>query len=362
MDSSDDDNLNLVSRGEGDCLSPQPLVSVAMPVRNESQFIRRNLLQLMEQDYPHDSIEIIIADGMSDDGTREIIAELQTQDSRIRLIDNPQSIVPTGLNAAIQSSQGAIVIRVDGHVEVAKDFIRSSVDALRGHSAAWGAGGPIVHEGKTLFGKAVAAAMSHPAGVGNASHRFANFEGYGEGTAFPAFYRWVFDRVGFYDESLVRNQDDEFYFRVLQAGGKFFITPKIRYVYFVRGRVSNLFWQYFQYSFWRIPIIRKHGRPTTLRQVLPTLFWLLMLVLACTGLILGNYLLAVGLPVLYVLTLAAIGFFESRVYGLRVGILMPVAMIVMHCAYATGMLCGAFAFVFAPNAWTRKGKMARLTR
>ena len=343
-------------------LTELPFVSIIMPVRNEAKFITANLDRLRRQYYPADKIEIIIADGMSSDGTRDILSNFSTCDPRIRVIDNLQGIVPTGFNAAVKQSRGDIVIRVDGHVTVAHDFVLQNVLTLREHPDAWGCGGPIRHVGLTTCGKAAAAAMSHPLGSGNAKHRFANFEGFGEGAAFPAFHRWVFDRIGYFDENLIRTEDDEFDYRIRRAGGKVYISQNIRASYFVRDRLSLLYRQYQQYSFWRIPVIQKHRRPTTLRQMVPILFYVTMLVLVITGFMLRRPMLALALPTFYGFALAIAGSLLLRKLGWRVAMLLPLAIAVMHAGYASGMIYGIWALCFRPNAWSRHDRMAKLSR
>jgi glycosyltransferase involved in cell wall biosynthesis len=350
--------LNVVTAGS-DTL---PFVSVVMPVRNEARFIRANLAQLHAQDYPPDKLEVIVADGMSTDGTREIVLECARHHPSIRLIDNVSKIVPTGLNAAIKAARGDIVIRVDGHVHVAPDFVRANVQLLRDQPEAWGGGGPIVHAGTTAFGAAVAVAMSHPIGMGNAPHRRADYEGFGEGAPFPAFHRWVFDRVGYIDESLVRNEDDEFNYRVAKAGGKIYVTPKVRSTYFVRDTIAGLGRQFFQYSFWRIPVIKKHRRPTTFRQVIPTVFFLGMLAAAVAGIGLRQPILALALPIAYAIALLATGVSMLPSHGLRVALLAPVALLVMHACYAAGMLYGVLVSHQRSPVWDRDGRMSRLSR
>ncbi len=341
---------------------PLPFVSVVMPIRNEAGYIREGIAALLEQDYPADRFEIIVADGMSDDGTRAILEELTKSCSKLVVIDNPDRIVSTGLNAAIERAQGEIILRLDGHAEIAKDFILQNVLLLDEHPEAWIVGGPIVHVGRNSFAKAVAVAMSSRFGVGNASHRFADFEGYAEGCAFPAIRKWVFDRVGNFDERLVRNQDDEFNYRVTTAGGKVFISPRVRYAYFVRDTPRKLFRQYFQYSFWRIPVIRKHKRPTTLRQIVPTLFFALMLGLLILGLALRQPLIAFALPCAYLLALVAIALPYVRSEGLSVAWRVPIAMFTLQVAYAWGMVYGLFAALFYRNAWGTTGRMSTLSR
>jgi glycosyltransferase involved in cell wall biosynthesis len=333
-----------------------------MPVRNEAGFIAQNLEQLFAQDYPPERLEFLIADGMSDDGTRDIVAGYVAKDPRVQLIDNPGRIVSTGLNRAIAAAKGDVVLRIDGHCEVAHDFVSQNIQLQAEHPEAWVTGGPIHHEGKNAFGKAVAIAMSHPCGVGLATHRFPGYEGYVEGAQFPAFRKIVFEKAGTFDENLVRNQDDELNFRINQAGGKIFISPRVKYVYFVRGKLSQLWRQYFQYSYWRIPVMRKHKRPTTPRQVVPALFFLAVLVLLGLGLYLHLPWLAFGLPAVYVTVLLLAGIAAMPKAGFLVGLLLPIALGCMHLAYACGMYYGLWSLLFRHNAWNTGGSMTKLSR
>jgi hypothetical protein len=205
--------------------------------------------------------------------------------------------------------------------------------------------------------------MSHPIGVGNAAHRRPNFEGYGEGTAFPATHSWVYDRVGYYDESLVRNQDDEFYYRIGAAGGKFFITPRIKYVYFVRERLGQLFRQYYQYSFWRIPVMLKHRQPTTLRQIVPSVFYLVMVAGLLIGVYQQSWLMALALPIVYSLILLGVGLSKIPSLGMSVGLQLPIAIATMHAGYAWGMIHGWVCHALGLNAWNSKNsRVAQLSR
>lgn len=340
----------------------QPFISVIMPIRNEVAFIRESLGAVLEQDYPQEKFEILIADGMSDDGTREIIEELKSNYTNLRLVDNPQRIVPTGFNAALSIAKGEIIVRIDGHAIVAKDFLSRNVELMNEHPEAWSTGGPIIHLAKTDFGKAVAVAMSHKLGVGNASHHFMDYEGYGEGVPFPAIRRWVFERVGNFDESLVRNQDDEFNFRMTEAGGKVFISPKVKYTYFVRERIKQLFRQYFQYGFWRIPVMKKHKQPTTLRQIVPMLFYLTCSLFLIIAIVLRQPLFAVVLPFIYslALTIAAIQVLPRTSFG--VACRVPFAIAALHAGYAFGMMYGFWASVFNRDAWNIAGRISSLSR
>ena len=305
---------------------------------------------------------MIVADGQSTDGTRETLASLQAAHPRVIVIDNPGRIVSTGLNVAVARSTGDIIIRIDGHALIASDFIRENVAVLAAHPEAWIVGGPIQHVATTTLGKAVAVAMSHPLGVGNARHRYPDFEGYVESAQFPAIRRWVFDRVGMFDERLVRNQDDEFNYRIGLAGGKIFVSPRVKYSYFVRERLGQLFKQYFQYGFWRIPVVEKHGRPTTLRQLVPTLFYAACVVLALAGFWWRAPLIAVILPVSYATALLLAGAATVPANDLRVSMYVPAAIATMHAGYALGLGYGIWARFFHAGAWDAQGKMAAISR
>lgn len=339
-----------------------PLVSVVLPVRNESHFIEDSLAAIFAQDYPAELTEIIVADGMSNDGTREIIERLQGSHPNLRLIDNPKRIVTTGVNAAIAASKGEVIVWLGGHCAVAPDFVSQSVKMLEEHPDAWSVGGPVVSTGRSPLGKAVAAAMSHRLGVGNATHRFPDYEGYGEGAPFPVVRRWVFDRVGNYDEKLVRNQDDEFNYRMALAGGKVYLTPRISATYYVRESLALLWRQYFQYSFWRIPVIRKHQRPTTLRQMAPLLFYITVIALGAIGLWRRQPLIALGLPAVYTSALLLAGASLTPKLGFAVACRVPAAIATMHAAYATGLTYGIWASVFRPDAWDYDSHMAEISR
>jgi glycosyltransferase involved in cell wall biosynthesis len=343
--------------------NPQdPFVSIVIPVRNERRFITGLLESVFAQDYPVERLEVIVADGMSTDGTGDILAHLQRQHGRLIVVENPAAIVPTALNLAIARAAGDVIIRVDGHALLAPDFVRRNVELLSEHPEAWSVGGPIQHTATTTFGKAVVIGMSHPLGIGNALHRYPGYEGYAEGAQFPALRREVFDRIGFFDERLVRNQDDEFNFRIRQAGGRIYVSPRVRYSYFVRERAHQLFRQYFQYGFWRIPVIEKHRRPTTLRQLAPTLFHASCVVLALLGAWWRQPLLATALPAAYATALLLVGAATARKHTLSVAVRVPLAIAAMHAGYAWGLGYGLWARLFHANAWSTQGKMATLSR
>lgn len=329
--------------GDSAAIAQLPSVSVIVPIRNEAKHIEACVRALLDQQNPPEHYEILVVDGMSDDGTREILARLTAEDARLRIIDNPQRITPTALNLGIRESVGEIVIRVDGHTTVAPDFVANNLALLQERPDAWMVGGPIAHRGRGIFGRGVAAAMSSAIGVGGAKHRFEHYEGYAEGAAFPAIRRWVFDRVGMFDEDLVRNQDDEFNFRMHLAGGKAYLSPRVQHDYFVRESPRLLWRQYFQYAFWKVRVMRKHQRPIALRHLVPMVF-----VIGAPALMLAAGLLSwpmggVALAPLLLYSVLVFGFaltVTMRQWSLAVAACAAVAVVIMHVAYGVGTIYG----------------------
>lgn len=256
-----------------------PFVTVVMPVRNEAGAIRESLGAVLEQDYPVERYEVIVADGMSADATREIVTQMSAGRS-VRTIDNPGRIAPTGLNAAICQARGEVIVRVDGHCIVPHDYLSNCVRLLREHQCA-GVGGPINTVGSSDWAEAIATAMSSKFGVGGSAFRTINDrEMWAETVPFPAYERKVFEQVGLYDEELVRNQDDEFNARIRKAGGKLLLSPALQSTYFSRSSLRSLARQYFQYGLWKVRVLQKHPRQMNVRHFLPALFIVLLLVLA----------------------------------------------------------------------------------
>lgn len=326
-----------------------PFVSVIMPVRNEAAFIERSIGAVASQDYPHDRMEILIADGMSEDGTREIISSLQQQHTNVKVIDNPGQIVATGLNAAMRQAKGEVIVRVDGHCEIASDYLSRCVEHLL-YDDVDAVGGPVETVGESLTARAIATAMSSRFGVGGSAFRVANSTTqFTDTVAFPAYRRSVIDR-GAFDEELVRNQDDEYNYRLRKLGVRILLASDIRSRYYSRATLAKLGSQYFQYGFWKVRVMQKHPRQMKLRQFVPLLFVVTLLAALLmmpifpaarylTGLILSLYAVAV-------ITASIISARKSKWQLL---LLLPIAFAILHLAYGLGFLLGLLKF------WNRWG-------
>jgi succinoglycan biosynthesis protein ExoA len=316
----------------------RPVVSAVVPCRNEKDHIEECVRSILAQEPPPGGFELIVADGMSRDGTREILNRLAAEDPRLRIADNPAQITPCGMNVGIRAAKGRYIAIMGAHTQYATNYLRRCVEILEEHPEVCCSGGPIISQGKSAFGRAVAVAMSHPMGVGNAKHRFPDYEGYAEGACFPVFRREVFEQVGLYDENLIRNQDDDLNYRVARQGGKTFISPRARCIYYVRETIRQLFKKYFQYGYWRVAVVRKHLLPASLRQLAPVLFFSTMLGMCLASIFLpGSWRLSgMLLPAAYAIVLAIAGLEVAARQGLKTGLLFPAAAAVMHAAYAAG--------------------------
>lgn len=321
-------------------MTPLPFVSVIIPVRNEARCIASCLETLLRQDYPTDRMEVLIADGMSSDGTRETLAAVQVRDRRVRVIDNSQGIVSTGLNAAIRAARGEVIVRMDAHTEYAPDYVRQCV-AVLWETGADNVGGPWVARGAGYVSRAVAAAFQSRFAVGTGRGHNERYEGLVDTVYLGCWPRSVFDRVGLFDEDLVRNQDDEFNLRLTRAGGRVWQSPRIRSWYEPRASLAGLFRQYMQYGYWKVRVIRKHRLPASVRHLVPVLFVTALMGLAAAAPFFAPALWALlGLTGLYLLAVLAASVVTARWAGLGLAAILPAVFACYHLGYGVGFLRG----------------------
>jgi succinoglycan biosynthesis protein ExoA len=322
-----------------------PIISVVIPCRNEEKYISKCLSSLLNPKEVKDICEIFIVDGMSTDSTRAIVNEISNNHPQVKLLDNPKHSTPYALNVGIKNVKGEFIAILGAHAEYAPDYLTTCLELFNQHPDISCAGGPIISKGKNSFAKATALAMSSVIGVGNAKHRFPEYEGYAEMACFPVFRKNVFDKYGLYDESLIRNQDDEFCFRLTRGGEKIFISPKAKSAYYVRESPISLFKQYYQYGFWRVAVLKKHKIPISYRQQVPIIFYALIILLAIFGLVFDNLILSVLFPTLYLLIIIAFNvpiFIKEK---FAIAIRFPIAVLVLHLSYAIGFISGTIKFL-----------------
>lgn len=245
-------------------------LTIVVACRNERRHIRELLDSILAQDMGGMTWEAIVADGMSDDGTREILREYSARDPRLCVVDNPRRVVSPGLNAAIRAARGAMIIRMDAHTCYAPDYCRKCVTTLE-RTGADNAGGPARTRTQGTRARAFAAAYHSRFSTGARFHD-ENYEGWIDTVPYGCWRKETLERLGLFDEHLVRNQDDELNLRLIRAGGKIWQSPDIVSWYSPRATLKALFVQYFQYGFWKAAVIRKHKLPGSWRHLIPVTF------------------------------------------------------------------------------------------
>ncbi len=308
-------------------------VSVIMPVRNEADYIDRSLSSVLQQNYPPDRMEILVVDGNSQDGTRERI-----RSPRVRILDNPTGIVSSALNIGLRNSSGDVIVRVDGHCVLPFDYIRNCVQVLQ-ESGADCAGGLQKACGVGEVGRVIALAMSSRFGAGTAYFHYGTNPAWVDTVYLGAYRRETFLRTGGFDEELVRNQDDEFNFRLQQAGGTIRFDPSIVANYYPRDSLRRLWAQYFEYGFFKVLVIRKRRGMSSWRQLAPSSFVLAVFLSFLAALLTGqNWFMALVLGP-YLAVNLGVSFFlgHQRIQTL---FLLPVVFAWMHMAYGVGFLAG----------------------
>lgn len=331
-----------------------PSVSIIIPCYNEQDTIRGLLEAVCRQTYPRPAMEVVIADGLSSDGTRQVISDFARShpELSIQVVDNPRRIIPAALNRALAEAKGEIIIRLDAHSLPYPDYVERCVADLEAGLGKNVGGSWEIHPGaKTWLATSIAAAAAHPLGAGDALYRHATRAASVDTVPFGAFKRDLLALVGSFDESLLTNEDYEFNVRVRKTGGRIWLDPAIRSIYFARPTLLELARQYARYGYWKARMLRRYPGTVRARQGLPPLF--------VASLVLGT-VLAIFLPVfrlllaaellIYILVLIAAGahaaYAQRRAYlvfglGLAIGC--------MHLAWGTGFLWSMIRRIFIPE-------------
>ncbi len=325
-----------------------PLVSIIVPCYNEEHTIRLLLEAIFQQNYPRQAMEVVIADGLSEDQTRAEITRFQQDhpDLKVTVLQNPKRIIPAGLNCAIGAASGDYIIRMDAHCIPLPDYVRRCVQALeenRGDNV--GGVWEIQPGGKdrqhpSPAARGIAAAAAHPLGVGDAQYRFTNRAQEVDTVPFGAFSRLLVDRIGGFDETLLTNEDYEFNVRLRRSGGRVWLDPAIRSIYLARDSFPGLVRQYWRYGFWKGRMLRRNPGSLRWRQAVPPVFVLSLLALGGLSIWFtpARWLLLVEiftyLAALFVVSL--LQTLQRRDWGLLWSV--PLAMAAMHFAWGSGFI------------------------
>jgi succinoglycan biosynthesis protein ExoA len=325
-----------------------PTVSIIVPCYNEHATIRKLLEAILSQTFPREKLEVIISDGFSTDDTRDVIATFQAQnpDLKVRVVDNTAGSIPAALNQAIRAAQGEVIVRLDAHSMPYPDYVARCKRALEeGRGLNVGGIWEVQPGGQTWIARSIAVAASHPLGVGDAQYRLTPQAGEVDTVPFGSFHRSLIDKIGPFDETLLSNEDYEFNARLRRSGGKVWLDPAIRSVYFARRTFSALARQYWRYGLWKWRMLQRYPATLRWRQALPPLF-----VLSLCGLLFlslwfrqAAWILAAEVGIYFaVMALAGVrAAWQRRQWFLIVG--LPLAIFIMHMSWGGGFLWSIIA-------------------
>jgi succinoglycan biosynthesis protein ExoA len=325
-----------------------PFVSVVIPVYNEERYIKASLNSVLEQDYPHDRYEVIVADGGSTDRTRAIVEAKAAVHPNVRLIDNPGRTQASGLNLGILTSRGEYIARQDGHAEWSPHHLRKSIELLVA-SGADNVGGRADGAGSGATGRAIARAMRSPFGVGGARFRYST-KVEDTATVFPGtFRRAAFERVGLFDEAYPPHEDYELNHRIRESGGRVLFSPDIPTRYYVRESISSLARQYFRYGRAKVRVAR--ASPGVIRPyhlAAPALVAAAPVLALCVATGRGRRA-ATATVTAYAAACLASGLRAAGGEPAAVRLRVPGIFVVMHVAWGSGFWAGVGEAVLRIN-------------
>ena len=336
-------------------------ISVVIPCRNERQYIRECVEAIYASQLPVEAeIHVFVVDGMSDDGTRDVVSELKGVYSTLELVDNTMQLTPYAFNLGIHAGGKVDYVQIVGARHILSiDYISTCIQRLQSDLSTWCAGGRIVNEYVNETGRIISKAMSSSFGMGIGNFRTLEKSGFTDTVTSPMYPYRVFEEIGFFDEELIRNQDDDFNFRVTKSGGKIWYEHAISLKYYVRADYKGLWRQFYQYGYWKVYVNRKHGAVTTLRQLVPPLF-VCYLILALSSLCFDGWITVVAFipTVLYTILASLVAFQLSDRSKDIFGIMRTFP--ILHISYGLGYLAGIFRFLILQKKPTDKQK--RLSR
>lgn len=341
-------------------------VSVIIPCRNEEKFISKCLDSIIANDWPKDELEVFVVDGASKDGTRVIVEKYAQRFPFIRLLNNVKKVTPSAMNIGIKASKGDIIIILNAHSFIANNFISKNVEYLTKIKDADCVGGMLntVNENQRVISLAIPLATDSPFGTGGSRYRIRKDEGFIFDTVpYAAYRRIVFERIGLFDEELIRDQDEEFNYRLMKSGGKIYYTPLIKSYLYIRPDLKKLWRQHFQYGYWKIRVILKHKMSSSWRHIVPAMF-----VSGLVGSAISALFSTVGLYVLILVAgsyLLLTAFFSAKTSadkGWKYFFVLPLVFGTLHFSYGLGFMKGIFDFILLKKHLKKKIEDETLTR
>lgn len=326
-------------------ISNLPFVSALLVTRNEQDYIGKAMMSLINQTYPKEKYELIIIDGESTDSTvqivKSIIDQYKTDTFDIRIINNPKHILSSGWNLGIRDAKGEYVTRIDAHAEAAEDFIEKNVETMLKAPDAVCVGGKLTTKSLTGDDDIISKVLSSPFGVGNSSFRVSESSCYADTAVYGLYKKEIFDKVGYFNEQYVRNQDIELHSRIRAAGGKFYFNPEISSVYYSRNTVKKMVKQAFGNGKWNMVLLKNQNSALRLRHLVPFAFVLFLIATTILGFFSKYFwFLEIGVIQLHLLIGLVAGSKKTKKVSEIVK--MPFLFLLLHLSYGVGYLAGIF--------------------
>lgn len=335
-------------------------VSVIIPCRNEVKHIASCIESIYQSELTADfSLEVIVVDGLSNDGTLQVLNDLKSTYPNLQIIANEKQVTPIAFNLGIKNSTGDFVQIIGARQIIDKKYLQTGIKTIQQNKEIWCVGGQVENIYENKASKCIALAMDTPFGVGVGNFRTLKKSAFTDTVGTPMYPRNVFEKIGFFDEDLVRNQDDEFNFRVTKAGGKMFLNADMKIRYFVRANFKNLFRQYFQYGYWKVFVNRKHKMITSYRQLAPPLF-ILFLISGWLSVFIHPIAAWIYAGICSFYFLVAILFALKKANPKSEFYLLFYTFMILHFGYGFGYLKGIFDFYLLRKQ--PGGKQKNLTR
>ena len=320
-------------------------VSVVIPCRNEEKNIKACIEAIYSNSlYQENNIEVLVIDGMSDDNTRSILSDLISSFPSLKIIDNKKKVTPVAFNLGVQNATGDFIQIIGARQIISKNYLEQAVAFLEKNKDVWCIGGAVENIHQNSTSEIISKAMDTPFGVGGGNFRILKKSTYVDTVGTPMYPTWVFKKIGLFDEALVRNQDDEFNYRVTSNGGKIYLNTDISLKYYVRAEYSKLFKQYYQYGYWKVYVNKKVGTITSLRQVTPPILVSSIIIGAFLALLhpILTYTYAIGI-LLYIIGAVYFSLKKSKNPTEFISIINT--FFILHFGYGLGYLKGILDFI-----------------
>lgn len=321
------------------------IVSIVIPILNEEKYIDKCINSVLNQDYPKEHLEVVLVDGDSEDNTVKIINLYIEKYPFIKVFNNPEKTVQYALNIGVKGAVGKYIVRMDAHAEYSNDYVSKCIEYLE-ETKAQNVGGPMIAKGKNNVQQVVSAAYHSPFALGGGKFHIEGFEGYADTVFLGSFKRQYLLDIGLYDERLPRSEDDDLNFRISESGGKIYITPKIKSIYYPRDSYKSLFKQYYEYGVWKVAVIKKHKKPARISHLIPMLFVLYLVSFGILSFFFKPvFYTFISILSLYVILDAYFSFSNKYINSFKNHFKLMYVHFLLHLSYGFGFWQGIFKFM-----------------